>query len=240
MNRVLAFLLPVLILGCGGATPRESPGTDERVQVGPLTRSGQAEMTTAAALKRLQQGNDRFVRGTPFRRDLPAEIRITAEGQYPFAAILHCIDSRSSAELVFDQGLGDLFSVRVAGNIVNQDVLGSLEFATKAVGAKLIVVMGHSSCGAVKGCCDRVTLGHVTQLVERIAPARDATVSTNAPDRSGKNAMFVDAVAKENVRQSVRQLTEQSPVLRDLVARDALRILGGFQDLKSGRVEFFE
>jgi carbonic anhydrase len=205
-----------------------------------MTREAQAATTPAEALQRLKDGNERFATGHMSHRDLGSEVRATAAGQHPFAAVVCCLDSRVSPELVFDQGMGDIFCARVAGNIVNEDITGSLEFATRVAGAKFILVVGHSACGAVKGACDKVELGNLTGLLHKIDPAVQATKTGAGVDRSSKNAAFVDDVGRENVRQMVRQLTERSPILKDLVASGALKIAGGFQDLGTGRVAFLD
>jgi carbonic anhydrase len=205
-----------------------------------LTRGAQAAITPAEALQRLKDGNDRFVTGRSLRRDFPGEVRESASGQFPFAAIVSCIDSRVSPELVFDQGLGEIFSARVAGNIVNDDILGSLEFATRVAGAKLILVVGHSACGAVKGAISKVELGHLTGLLGNIEPSVRATAAKAGGGEDEKNAAFVDDVARENVRRMVWHMTEKSPILRDLVSSGALKVVGGFQNLSSGRVVILE
>jgi carbonic anhydrase len=205
-----------------------------------MTREAQAAMSPAQALQRLKEGNERFATGHPLHRDLEGEIHATEAGQYPFACVVCCLDSRVSPELVFDQGLGDIFCARVAGNVVNEDIAGSLEYGTKVAGAKLILLLGHSHCGAVKGACDKVELGNLTGLLHKIEPAVQATKSAPGADRSSKNAAFVDEVGRENVRQMVRQLTEKSPILKDLVASGSLKIVGGFQDLGTGRIQFLE
>jgi len=197
-------------------------------------------MGPASALRQLKEGNERFVAGSSLHRDLPAEVAATAGGQFPFAAVVTCLDSRTSAELVFDQGLGSIFCARVAGNVINEDILGSLEFATKVAGAKLIVVVGHSACGAVKGACDHVELGHLTGLLSKIEPSVAAEKAQSPAEASGKNAAFVDEVSRENVRRMVRLLPEKSPILKELVTSGSLKIVGGFQDLKTGRVSILD
>jgi carbonic anhydrase len=239
MNRSVAMVFFASLGWAGCASPdatRHAELSGSRVP----TREAQAAITPAEALQRLKDGNDRFVTGRSIRRDLPGEIHESAPGQFPFAAILSCIDSRVSPELVFDRGLGEIFSARVAGNIVNDDILGSLEFATRVAGAKLILVVGHSACGAVKGAINRVELGHLTGLLGQIEPSVEATKAKAGGGEDGKSAAFVDDVARENVRRMVRQLTDKSPILRDLVASGALKVVGGFQDLSSGRVVILE
>lgn len=233
-------MMAILVLGladCG------SPERGEQASAcgDPImTRETQAAMSPRDALERLKEGNERFVSGRSLRRDFPMEAHATARGQFPFAAIVSCLDSRVSPELVFDQGLGDLFCARVAGNILNDDILGSLEFAAQVSGAKLIVVMGHSSCGAVKGACDGVELGHLTGLLNKIEPAVKVTLLRKGGPASGKDPSFVDEVARENVRRTVQALLETSPILKELVNRGTVNLKGGFQDLSSGRVTFLD
>lgn len=189
------------------------------------------------ALAALRHGNERFQAGLAERRDLLEEAKETSGGQKPFAAVVSCIDSRTSTELIFDQGIGDVFNARLAGNVVDEDVLGSLEFATKVAGAKLVAVIGHSGCGAVVGAIDQVKLGNLTSLLNRIEPAV-AEASKHSKDCTAKNPEFVGACIEENVRFQVKQLTEKSPVLRELADQGQIRIVGGVHDLASGKVHF--
>ena len=195
-------------------------------------------MTPQAALGELKIGNARFVSGHPLQRDLPAEVKATAPGQYPFAVILSCLDSRQPSEIVFDQGIGDIFSARVAGNVLNDDILGSMEFACKVSGAKLIAVVGHSHCGAIKGAIDNVELGNLTGLLARVKPAIDR-VSYDARPRNSKSDEFVGKVAEANVHLVMQQIRERSPILRDLLAAGKIGLVGGMYDLSSGEVHFF-
>lgn len=194
-------------------------------------------MTAEEALAQLQEGNGRFVTGRPAERDLLQQVRRTSGGQSPFAAVLGCIDSRVPPELVFDQGIGDLFSVRIAGNFVNEDILGSLEFACKVAGARLIVVLGHSHCGAVIGACDGVRLGHLTGALKRLQPAVDAVPASDG-QRTSENAAFVQRVAEKNVDLTVAAIQQQSPVLREMVDQDAIAVVGAMYDVTSGAVTF--
>ena len=162
------------------------------------TKASQAAMTPQQALAELRDGNARFIAGKPLVRNLPAQVQATASGQYPFAVVLSCLDSRQPIEIVFDQGIGDIFSARVAGNVLNDDILGSMEFACKASGAKLITVVGHSNCGAVKGAIDDVQLGNLTGLLSKIKPAMDSVPASVQP-RTSKNYSFVDQVSEANV-----------------------------------------
>jgi len=203
-----------------------------------LTKESQAALTPADAIGRLKEGNARFVEGRSKSRNLPAEAAATAAGQYPFAVILSCLDSRQPVELIFDQGIGDLFNARVAGNILNDDILGSLEFACKVSGAKLIVVLGHTDCGAVKGAIDRVELGHLPGLLERIQPAIDS-VPSNSGSGDSKNKDYVQKVADSNVAITKAQIVIRSPILREMLEQRQIGLVGGMYDLSTGRVRFF-
>jgi carbonic anhydrase len=202
------------------------------------TKESQTAMTPQAALARLREGNARFVAGRPLKRDLPAEVRATAAGQYPFAVVLSCLDSRQSVELLFDQGIGDVFNARVAGNVLNDDILGSMEFGCKVAGAKLIVVLGHSHCGAVKGAIDDVKLGNLTGLLDRIEPAV-ASVPDDGSPRNSKNDAFVERVAEANVRLAMKQIRERSPTLREMLDQKQIDLVGGMYDLSTGQVHFY-
>ena len=207
---------------------------------GTMTKESQAATTPAQALERLKSGNGRFVNGSSIRRNLKQQVADTAAGQYPFATVVSCLDSRTSTELVFDQGIGDVFNARVAGNVVNPDIIGSLEFASKVAGSKLIAVIGHTSCGAVKGACDHVELGNLTGLLERIAPAVTSTKTPAGEKRTSKNYDFVDRVAENNVRLAMSNIRKQSPILREMEAKGEIRIVGGMQDLHTGKVTFID
>jgi carbonic anhydrase len=195
-------------------------------------------MTPDEALERLRSGNARFVAGQPLARDLQSEVRATAPGQYPYAVILSCLDSRQPVELIFDQGIGDVFNARVAGNVLNDDILGSLEFACKASGSKLILVLGHSNCGAVKGSIDNVQLGHLNGLLDRIKPAVTA-VPEDGAKRDSKNEAFVQKVADANVHLVMRQIRDGSPILREMIDHHEIKLVGGMYDLNTGRVTIY-
>jgi carbonic anhydrase len=201
----------------------------------PLDKASRDALTPAQVLAELKQGNERFRAGKRLQRDYAAQQRGTAAGQYPAAAILGCIDSRAPAELVFDVGIGDLFTARIAGNVVNDDLLGSLEFACAVSGAKAVLVLGHTACGAIKGAIDDVEMGNLTGLLARIKPAISAT--TFAGDRSSKSAAFVDAVARTNVSTVIDHIRRRSPILADLETKGAIRIAGAMYDVSSGAVE---
>ncbi|MDP4982831.1 carbonic anhydrase family protein [Pseudoalteromonas tunicata] len=201
------------------------------------TAVSQSAITPDQALKMLIDGNKRFVDGKMVERDLNKQVSATGAGQYPYATIIGCIDSRVPHELVFDAGIGDIFSARIAGNFVNTDILGSVEFATAVAGSKLIVVLGHTSCGAVKGACDNVELGNLTHTLSNIAPAIYAT--TDIPGvRNSKNKEFVQAVADKNVELTVQNILDRSPVIADLVKQGKVKVVGAMHDVATGQVTF--
>ncbi|QJW90326.1 carbonic anhydrase [Spirosoma taeanense] len=193
----------------------------------------------AEALQMLQEGNQRFVNKAGTTPDLLQQVKETSGGQYPFATILSCMDSRTSVELTFNLGIGDVFSIRVAGNVLNEDILGSMEYATKVVGTKIIMVLGHTSCGAIKGACDHAELGHLTQLVNKVIPAIDQETTTQT-ERNGHNLTFVNHVAELNVRLVMEQITAQSPVIAELVEAGSVQVVGGIYDIATGQVTFLE
>jgi carbonic anhydrase len=203
------------------------------------TKASQTAMTPQRALAELKAGNARFVAGTPLHRDLPAQVAATAGGQYPFAVVLSCLDSRQPIEIVLDQGVGDIFSARVAGNVLDDDILGSMEFACKASGAKLIAVIGHSNCGAIKGAVDDVQLGNLTGLLTKIKPAIDA-VPVEVQPRTSKNSAFVDQVSEANVRLVMKEIRERSPILREMLDKGEIGLVGGMYDLSTGKVQFYD
>lgn len=201
----------------------------------------QSSITPQKALQFLKEGNQRFVNNLKASRNLLQQVNDTREGQWPFAVILSCIDSRTSAELIFDQGLGDVFSIRIAGNIVNTDIIGSIEFACKVAGSKLIVVMGHSKCGAVKGACDHVEMGNLTELLAKIQPAVYQETQTDDKElRNSANDVFVENVASLNVKRSVRAIVERSYILEQMIEKGEIGIIGAKHDLETGAVEFYE
>lgn len=205
------------------------------------TKETQASVTPDKAIEFLKDGNVRFQKDQMITRDLMDQVSDTASGQYPFATILSCIDSRVSSELIFDQGIGDIFSVRIAGNFVNEDILGSMEFACKLAGTKVIVVMGHTSCGAVKGACDHARLGNLTALINKIEPAVTDTVLPHAEyERNSSNLEFVDAVAKTNVLMTLDNIRSQSEVLKSMEEEGAIKIVGAMYDIATGAVEFYD
>ena len=205
------------------------------------TRETQATMTPEKALQYLKEGNQRFQNNLKANRNLLEQVNDTSEGQFPFATILSCIDSRVSAELVFDQGLGDIFSIRIAGNFVNEDILGSMEFACKLAGTKLLVVLGHTSCGAVKGACDHARLGNLTALINKIEPAVEA-VKEHADEslRNSKNLEFVDKVAEKNVHLTIGNIRKDSPVLTEMETKGEIKVVGAIYDVSNGEVIFYD
>lgn len=204
-----------------------------------MTKEAQAATTPQQAYDKLKAGNARFVAGNTVHRNLHKQVKETSKGQYPFATVVSCLDSRTSTELIFDQGIGDVFNARIAGNIVNPDILGSLEFASKAAGSKLIAVIGHTKCGAVKGACDSVELGNLTGLIDKIEPAVAATSSSKGEDRSSKNNAFVDRVAETNVLKTIANIRNNSPILKQMEKDGQIKIVGGMYDIETGKVNFF-
>ncbi len=201
----------------------------------------QSSINPEKALHFLKEGNVRFMNNLMVKRDLLEQANDTREGQWPFAAILSCIDSRTSAELIFDQGLGDIFSIRIAGNIVNTDIIGSLEFACKVAGSKLIVVLGHTNCGAIKGACDHVEMGNLTELLSKIQPAVYEENKTLDPNRrNSENYEFVENVTDINIYRSVKAIVSRSPLLENMIAESEIAIIGAKYDLETGRVHFFD
>lgn len=198
----------------------------------------QAQITPRIALEILQEGNNRFIKNLKANRNLLQQANDTKEGQWPFATILSCIDSRTSAELIFDQGLGDVFSVRIAGNVVNTDILGSMEYACKVAGSKLIVVLGHSKCGAVKGACDHIEMGNLTELLSKIQPAVYQEKETKG-DRTSKNNTFVENVSQINVKRSVKSIVERSFILEKMVENGEIGIVGAMHNIETGKVTFY-
>lgn len=204
-----------------------------------ITQELQSTISPRKALEILKEGNDRFIKNLKANRNLLQQANETRDGQWPFATILSCIDSRTSAELIFDQGLGDIFSVRIAGNIVNTDILGSMEFACKVAGSKLIVVLGHSKCGAVKGACDHVEMGNLTELLSKIQPAVYEEKTTKE-ERSSKNGVFVENVAKINVKRSVKNIIERSFILEQMVENGTIGVVGAMHNIETGKVTFYD
>src|SRR6056300_1362426 len=205
------------------------------------TKETQAQMTPTSSLEELKKGNQRFVENKLLNRDLMQQVGETSTGQYPFATVLSCIDSRVSSELIFDQGIGDIFSVRIAGNFVNEDILGSMEFACKLAGTKLIVVLGHTSCGAVKGACDDAKLGNLTSMLSKIKPAVNAVSEPKeASKRNSANLEFVDSVSEKNVLLSIERIKAESQVLGEMHEDGEIMIVGAMYNIQDGSVKFYE
>lgn len=243
---LVAGFLTVIVLAGGCQSGKQSgvgssqAVSGESAMYPPVpTKESQAALSPEEALAKLRAGNARFVAGHSQVRNLPAKVRATASGQYPSTVILSCLDSRQPIEIVFDQGPGHVFSARVAGNVLNDDILGSLEFACKVSGSKLIAVVGHSNCGAIKGAVDDVQLGSLTGLLARIKPAV-ARVHDNGQLRTTKNDEFVQKVAEANVLLVTQQIRERSPILRELLDAGKIGLVGGMYDLSTGEVAFFQ
>ena len=204
-----------------------------------MTKEARSQLTPTQVLDLLKDGNERFLNGKMLQRDLMAQVKATAAGQFPFAGILGCIDSRVPPELVFDQGIGDIFSARIAGNFANTDFIGSFEFATKLAGAKLIVVLGHTECGAIKGAADNAQLGNLTHTLSNLMPAV-YSVRDVPGDRNSTNETFVTAVAEQNVRLNVEALLNRSTILHDLSAEGRIKVVGAMHNVSTGRVTFLD
>jgi len=203
------------------------------------TKETREHLTPDMIIQFLKEGNERFVNNLKLHRNLLQQINETSSGQFPVATVLSCIDSRTSAELIFDQGLGDIFSVRIAGNILNDDILGSMEFGCEIAGSKLVLVVGHTKCGAIQGACDNVKLGHVTGLLEKIKPAIDAETLTKE-NRNGDNSEFVQNVTIKNVELTVEQIRERSNILAKMECDGKIKITGAYYDVESGIVTFID
>ncbi|RIJ46579.1 carbonic anhydrase [Maribellus luteus] len=203
------------------------------------TKESQEKMTPREALGYLKEGNLRFVNNLQTDRNLLKQVNLTSEGQFPFATILSCIDSRTSAELIFDQGLGDIFSIRIAGNVLNTDILGSMEYACGLAKSKIIVVLGHTNCGAVISACNNLEIGHLTSLLNKIKPAVESE-TTVTDNRTGSNPDFVSKVSTANVKHTIRQIRAQSPIIKDLEEKGDIIITGGLYSVETGVVTFFD
>lgn len=203
------------------------------------TRAGQDELTPTDALRYLKEGNERFRANLRAHRNLLQQVNETRAGQYPFATVLSCIDSRTSAELIFDQGLGDIFSIRIAGAVVDDDVIGSMEYATKLAGSKLVVVLGHSKCGAIRGACDHVQLGNLSSLLNKIEPSVYLTRRAH-PDLDAQDPLFAEHVTKTQAHRSLRTIVEHSVALRELIEASKVGLIAAYYDVETGAVEFDE
>lgn len=203
------------------------------------SKETQATTTPQMALQFLKEGNARFMNNLKINRNLLEQVNDTKEGQWPFAVILSCIDSRTSAELIFDQGLGDIFSIRIAGNVINDDILGSMEFACKVAGSKLIMVLGHTKCGAIKGACNHVELGHLTGLLEKVKPAI-GKVSDQAQGKESNSPEFIEAVAQANTLLTMEEILKRSPILKEMYENGEIGIAAGMYSVETGEVKFIK
>jgi carbonic anhydrase len=228
-------LIVIVTLGAGLSKSQQEP----QPKTGLQTRESQAALTPQQALDLLKAGNKRFAEGKMRNLDLREQATVTATGQFPYAVILSCQDSRTSSEILFDLNKGDAFSIRIAGNIINEDILGGMEYGAKLAGAKLIAVIGHTECGAIKGAIDKAQLGNLTTLLSKIRPAIEAIPASVQPGNS-KNKTYVEMVAKENVLLAMRQIRERSPVLREMIDARQIRLVGGMYNLETGIVTFYE
>jgi len=202
------------------------------------SKETQQNLTPEQVLMMLKDGNKRFAKNLKANRNLQQQVQETSEGQFPIATILSCMDSRTSAELIFDKGLGDIFSIRIAGNVLNDDILGSMEFGTKAVGTKIILVLGHTKCGAVVGACNDVKMGSLTQLLDKIKPAINAEKEI-AENRTGSNEAFVNSVTINNIHLVMDQIRKQSSIIAEMESQGYVQIAGGLYDVTSGEVTFY-
>jgi carbonic anhydrase len=228
---LIVGLVAIALAGCAATGPAYTSYVT-------MDQTQQSAMTPDKALVQLREGNDRFTGGRTIARDLPKQVKATGKAQFPLASVVSCIDSRASPELVFDQGIGDIFGARIAGNFVNPDILGSLEFASKVAGSKLIVVLGHTSCGAIKGACDDVKMGNLTTTLSNIKPAVSSVSYTG--DRSSKNSPFVEMVAEANVRQTVNNILANSPVLKEMSDKGEIKVVGAMLNVETGEVTWYQ
>jgi carbonic anhydrase len=203
------------------------------------TKESQEKITPEIALNYLKEGNQRFLNNLKMSRNLLHQVNLTSNSQFPFAAVLSCIDSRTSAELIFDQGLGDIFSIRVAGNIINEDILGSMEYACKIANAKLIVVLGHTNCGAIISACNDIKIGNFTGLLNKLKPAVDEEHEVRS-SRNGGNNIFVNKISLKNIGISINHIREGSKILSNLEKRGKIKIVGGLYDVENGEVSFYD
>ncbi|MBI2786373.1 MAG: carbonic anhydrase [Legionella longbeachae] len=239
MQHLSKIIALTFVLSCFFSSLSYSSESDIPLLGKTITQEKQQKMSPKQALQRLKDGNQRFLNNTQISRDYLKQAHQSSYGQYPFAVILNCMDSRSIPELFFDQGLADLFTLRVAGNVLNDDILGSMEFATKAVGSRLIVVLAHTSCGAVVGACSGAQLGHLTDVLDKIKPV----VQPSMQELDSKNCTdpkLIDAIAKANALRVVKEIQERSPIIRDLINQKQIGIVAGLHDIKTGQITFFE
>ena len=226
------------IIPAAAATVAVSSRAFAATEVPAMTKEARGQLTPDQVLKLLKDGNERFVNGKMLQRDLMAQVKATASGQFPFAGILGCIDSRVPPEIVFDQGIGDIFSARIAGNFANTDFIGSFEFATKLAGAKLVVVLGHTECGAIKGAAANAQLGNLTHTLSNLLPAVYSVTDVAQAERNASNVAYITKVAEANVRLNVEALYTRSAILHDLADAGQIKIVGAMHDVSTGRVTF--
>ncbi len=236
LTKILAITFGLM---CAYTSFASSPAAEVPILGKTLSQAKQQNMTPKQALQRLKDGNQRFLNNTSIPRDYLKQAHQSSYGQYPFAVVLNCMDSRSVPELFFDQGLADLFTLRVAGNVLNNDILGSMEYATKVVGSRLIVVLAHTSCGAVSGACSGVQLGHLTDIIDKIKPVVDISMQEQGT-KNCSDAKLIDAIAKANALRIVKEMQEKSPILKELISKKQVGIVAGLHDIKTGKVQFFE
>jgi carbonic anhydrase len=238
---LIVFLMAgIVFTSCSPQKPK-STESDVVVKTETVTQTSesQSKITPEQAVAMLKEGNERFTSETMINRDLMEQVKQTGSGQYPFAAVVSCLDSRIPTEMVFDQGVGDIFNARIAGNFVNTDILGSLEFATKVAGSKAIIVMGHTECGAVKGACDHVELGNLTATLSNILPAVEG-VTDITENRTSKNAEFVQKVADLNVELTIEKIKSDSEILNKMYKNGEIAIVGAMYDVHTGKVTFMD
>ena len=229
---LFAFIIVICFLSAANSTLQAQD------IIAAQTKESQSKITPADALQMMKDGNTRFIDGILYKRNMLEQVKATASGQYPYAVLLSCIDSRVTPEITFDQGIGDIFDARIAGNFVNDDILGSMEYSCKVVGAKLIMVMGHTGCGAIKSTIDDAQLGNITQMLEKIKPAMDKTVYDG--EKSSKNYDYVDLVSKENVLLAIENIKLKSPILKEMYDKGEIDIVGCMYDVQNGKVEFYK
>jgi len=240
---LLTFFLVAFMLACNNPEPAEKPKADISLQ-NPLvekvtTAEEQRALSPDTILQRLKDGNKRFADNNITARDHSKMVRATASGQYPKSVVLSCLDSRIPVEDVFDKGIGDMFVARNAGNIVNEDLLGSMEYGCKVSGAKLILVLGHSNCGAIKSAIDDVQMGNITAMLAKIKPAVKMSANFNG-EKTSKNEQFTDEVGKNNVRNTIEIIIQKSAILKEMITKKEIRIIGAYYDIKTGVVSFLE
>ncbi|MGK7369941.1 MAG: carbonic anhydrase family protein [Candidatus Halalkalibacterium sp. M3_1C_030] len=236
-HTIYAVVFISMFIGCASESSNQQASEATEPQV--FTQEMQAEITPDEALDKLKAGNERFVSGNLKYKDYRKQFEETAEGQYPHSTVFACIDSRSAAEQFLDVGIGEIFKVRIAGNTVSEDVLGSMEFATQVAGSKVLAVIGHTNCGAVKGAIDNAELGHLTGLVNKIKPAIEEVPDSVQP-RTSSNKEFVNAVTKNHIQNVLDEIQNRSEVIRKQVESGSIKLVGGMYDLSTGEVTFYE